>query len=166
MGFGKHAFKVSKLGRWVPHTLSEKNKADRLRIASDLLNRYESDNLNLDSIVTGDEKWVLYVNVIRRRQWVNMFEEAAGTSKAGLHPKKCLLSLFWDTEGLVHWEILPKGQTINAQTYCLQLERLRGALEEKRPHKQNVLFLHDNATPHTAKITKANFFVKPNFLKI
>jgi hypothetical protein len=57
--------------------------------------------LQLDKILTGDEKWVLYVNVTRRHDWVPKDQRAAPTPKAGLHPKKCLLSLFWDTEGLI-----------------------------------------------------------------
>ena len=48
--------KVSKLGVWVPHALSEKNKADRLSIATSLLSR-QRNNLFLDKIITEDEKW-------------------------------------------------------------------------------------------------------------
>jgi len=63
--------KVSKLGCWVPHRLSEKNKADRVRVATHLLERHERGELSLDDIVTGDEKWLLYANVVRKRSWVN-----------------------------------------------------------------------------------------------
>uniref|UniRef100_A0A914ECI2 Uncharacterized protein n=1 Tax=Acrobeloides nanus TaxID=290746 RepID=A0A914ECI2_9BILA len=120
--------KVNKFGVWVHHQLSDLNKQTRFVCASDLLARFEAGALNLDSILTGDEKWVLYVNIFRRRQWVNRGEDPAPTAKAGLHPKKCLLSLFWDTEGVVHWELLPKGVTITAEVYCQQLDRLAEAL--------------------------------------
>lgn len=56
--------------------------------------------------------------------------------------------------GVIHWEILPPNQTITAKYYCKQLERLQAAMVEKRPHRQRVIFLHDNARPHTAVITK------------
>ena len=62
--------------------------------------------------------------------------------------------MWWDTEGVVHWELLPSGMTINAEVYCSQLDRVEAALTEKRPHREKVLLLHDNATPHTAKKTK------------
>ena len=39
--------------------------------------------------------------------------------------------------------------------YCQQLDRLAEALAEKRPHRQQHHFLHDNAKPHTANRTKA-----------
>ena len=62
---------ISKLGRWVPHRLSEKNKADRAMISKQLLERHERGELRLDDIVTSDEKWVLYTNVVRKRSWVD-----------------------------------------------------------------------------------------------
>jgi [histone H3]-lysine36 N-dimethyltransferase SETMAR len=162
---GEFSVQVSKLGQWVPHRLSAANKAKRVQIATELLNRYDLGTLQLDSIVTGDEKWVLYVNVVRRRSWVPEGGTPTPTAKPGLHPKKCLLSFFWDTEGkvffenlfflgVVHWEIVPDGRTINAEFYCEQLDRVEAALQEKRSHNQDVKFLHDNATPHTAKVTK------------
>jgi histone-lysine N-methyltransferase SETMAR len=46
------------------------------------------------------------------------------------------------------------GQTINKEVYCQQLERLHEEIREKRPEKDKIILLHDNATPHTALITK------------
>jgi hypothetical protein len=34
------------------------------------------------------------------------------------------------------------------------MDRVQAALQEKRAHNRNVKFLHDNATPHTARVTK------------
>ena len=62
--------KVSKLGVWVPHALSEKNKADRLSIATSLLSRQSNDPF-LDKIIAGYEKWIAYDNAARKRQWVD-----------------------------------------------------------------------------------------------
>ena len=58
--------KVNKLGVWVPHALSAKNKADRLSIAKSLLSRQRNDPF-LDKIITGVEKWITYDNVARER---------------------------------------------------------------------------------------------------
>ncbi|CAK9804065.1 Histone-lysine N-methyltransferase SETMAR [Anthophora plagiata] len=49
------------------------------------------------------------------------------------------------------------GQTIDSQLYCGQLERLRQAIERKRPELNNrkgVVFHHDNARPHTSLMTR------------
>ena len=45
---------------------------------------------------------------------------------------------------------------MNAQLYSEQLERLAEAIQEGDPNRRHkVILLHDNARPHTAKITKA-----------
>jgi histone-lysine N-methyltransferase SETMAR len=147
-------FKVNKFGVWVPHRLSDINKGARFVAALANLERYEAGNLNLDLVLTEDEKWVLYVNVVRRKEWVPRGERATPTARPGLHPKKVLLCMWWDTEGVVHWELLPQGQTITAEVYCRQLDRVAETLAEKRSHRQQHIFLHDNARPHTARLTQ------------
>lgn len=138
----------------MPHRLSDLNRATRFECSTQNLERHEAGQLNLDLLMTSDEKWVLYVNVTRRKEWVHRGNHATPTAKAGLHPKKVLFCLWWDTEGPVHWEILPQGQTITAEVYCQQLDRVAEALAQKRPHRQQHLFLHDNARPHTARLTQ------------
>ena len=46
--------------------------------------------------------------------------------------KKLLLSIWWDRQGIIHFELLPPNATINAQLYFQQLERLNQALRKKR----------------------------------
>ena len=53
---------TSKLDTWVPHSLTESNKLNRVSVAISLLGRHEKEPF-LDRIVTGDEKWILYNNV-------------------------------------------------------------------------------------------------------
>ena len=49
--------RFSKLDVWVPHALSDKNKADRLSTATSLLSRQRNDPF-LDEFITGAEKWI------------------------------------------------------------------------------------------------------------
>lgn len=42
---------------------------------------------------------------------------------------------------------------MNSEVYCVQLDRVVGKLSEIE-RKEPVIFLHDNATPHTSKMTK------------
>jgi len=37
--------------------------------------------------------------------------------KAGLHPKKVMLYIWWDWKGIVYYELLPHNQTINSDKY-------------------------------------------------
>jgi len=60
---------------------------------------------------------------------------------------KVLASIFWDQDGILLIDYLPKGQSINAEYYSSLLVQLKGILKEKHRGKvtKDVLFLHDNA---------------------
>ena len=138
---------TSKLDTWVPHSLTERNKLNRVSVAISLLGRHEKEPF-LDRIVTGDEKWILYNNVQRKRNWKKAGEGAEPVAKAGLHPMKVLLCVWWDCRGIIHFELLRHGETITADKYCEQLTRLDAAIREKRPVLANRKGNHDNARPH------------------
>ncbi|GFV81756.1 histone-lysine N-methyltransferase SETMAR [Trichonephila clavipes] len=56
---------------------------------------------------------------------------------------------------------LRKGQTLNSDLYCQQLDRLKQATEQKRPelaNRRGVVFHQDNATPHTPVVTHQKFW--------
>lgn len=144
---------VHKLQQWVPHQLTESNRACRVDIAVSLLSQRPT-NAWLDSVVTGDEKWCLYVNERRRRAWVKPDEQPPPLPKPGLHPRKIMLCVWWNSRGVIHFELLPPNQTINAEYYCHQLERLADKLGNLRPPHRQVRFLHDNARPHVARQTR------------
>ena len=59
---------VQKLGRWIPRQLSDLQKSNRISVCSSLLH-YRGDKEWIKQIVTGGEKWVLYVNHARNHQW-------------------------------------------------------------------------------------------------
>ena len=69
---------------------------------------------------------------------------------------KVLASIFWDKDGILLTDYLPKGQTINAEYYSSLLVQLRDILKEKRHGKDTkaVLFLHDNAPAPRAIATQ------------
>ena len=68
---------------------------------------------------------------------------------------KVLASIFWDQDGILLTDYLPKGQTINAEYYSSPLVQLKDILKEKRREKvtKGVLFL-DNAPAHRALATQ------------
>jgi len=63
---------------------------------------------------------------------------------------------FWDQDGILLVDYLPKGQTVNAEYYTSLLVQLKDILKEKRRGKftKGVLFLHDNAPTHRALATQ------------
>lgn len=144
---------VSKLGALVPHELSKSQRQNRVEVCEKLLT-FKRTFEWLDNLVTGDEKWVLYVNHTSKRSWVPSDQVPEPTAKPELHPKKVMLCVWWDVHGVVYWELLPTNTTVTANVYCAQLQRLRAALDKTRPRSGQYYFLHDNAKPHVAKVTK------------
>nr|KAF6281895.1 hypothetical protein mPipKuh1_010196 [Pipistrellus kuhlii] len=128
------------------------------RISScDLLKKRNENDPFLKRLITGDEKWVVYNNIKRKRSWSRPGEPTQATSKADIHQKKVLLSVWWDYKGIVYFELLPPNRTINSDVYIEQLTKLNNAVEEKRPeltNRKGVVFHHDNARPHTSLVTR------------
>jgi histone-lysine N-methyltransferase SETMAR len=144
---------VNKLGTWVPHQLTLDNRQQRVSICNCLLSRFPPQDF-LHQIVTGDEKWVLYIDHTRKRQWVPRDAEPEPEPKGDLHPKKQMLSVWWDFQGVIYFELLPPNTSVTADLYCEQLQKLRDALRNKRPGRGKVRLLVDNAKPHIAKVTR------------
>jgi len=69
---------------------------------------------------------------------------------------KVLALIFWDQDGILLIDYLPKGQTINTDYYSSLLVQLKDTLKEEHQRKvtKGVLFLHDNAPAHQALATQ------------
>jgi histone-lysine N-methyltransferase SETMAR len=69
---------------------------------------------------------------------------------------KVLASIFWDQDGILLIDYLPKCQTINAEYYSSLLVQMKDILKDKFCGKvtKGVLFLHDNAPAHRALATQ------------
>ncbi|GFO19102.1 histone-lysine N-methyltransferase SETMAR [Plakobranchus ocellatus] len=44
-----------------------------------------------------------------------------------------MATVFWDSRGMILLDILPKGESVNADRYCETLDLLRHAFRRKRP---------------------------------
>ena len=63
-----------------------------------------------------------------------------------------------DQKGVIYYELLKPGETVNTERYRQQMIDLNQALREKRPEYQKrqhkVILLYNNAPSHTAKPVK------------
>jgi histone-lysine N-methyltransferase SETMAR len=148
---------IQKQGTWVPYELKPRDVERRLCISEQLLQRQQRKGF-LHRIVTGDEKWIHYDNPKRRKSWGKPGHTSTSTPKPNIHGSKLLLCIWWDQLGVIYYELLNSGETINGDRYRLQLMRLSQALKEKRPQyaerHEKVILQHDNARPHIAKNVK------------
>nr|BAO79476.1 transposase [Amegilla dulcifera]BAO79481.1 transposase [Amegilla dulcifera]BAO79484.1 transposase [Amegilla dulcifera] len=147
---------VKKLDLWLPHQLKEIHLTQSISICDSLLKRNEIDPF-LKSLITADEKWIVYNNVNRKRSWVMQDEPVQTTSRAEIHQKKIMLSVWRDYKGILYFELMPQNQTINSNVHVQQLAKLNDAIQEKRPilsNRKGVVFHHDNAKPYTSLVTR------------
>ena len=65
-----------------------------------------------------------------------------------------MLCIWWDQKGVLYYELLKPGETINGERYRTQLIRLEIAIAEKRPEyatrHEVIIFHHNNARAHVA----------------
>ena len=86
---------------------------------------------SLKQIVMGDEKWILYNNVEWKWFWGNQNESSPTTPNASLHPKKVMLCIWWDWQGILYYELFLENQMIHSNKYCTWLDQLKAALKQK-----------------------------------
>jgi len=109
-----------------------------------------------------DETWLYHYDPETKQQSMDWRHSGSAPPPS---PKKIrvqksagrvLTSTFWDQDGILLIDYLPKGRTINAEYYPSLLVQLKDILKEKCRGKftKGVLFLKDNAPPHRALATQ------------
>ncbi|GBP26468.1 Histone-lysine N-methyltransferase SETMAR [Eumeta japonica] len=146
--------------RWVPKMLTPFDKQRRLQTSKDFL-ELVGDNIDeiCDRIVTVDETWVRQYDPESKQesmQWTKKGERPPKKFKVQKSASKLMATIFWDSEGVLLIEYLPKGTTMNGQYYTNLLAQAREAVVQKRRGKlsRGVLFLQDNASVHTARVSR------------
>ncbi|CAK9833775.1 Mariner Mos1 transposase [Anthophora retusa] len=130
--------------RLVPRMLNVLQKEHRIAVAKEMLSLGQNV---IEGIITGDETWPKPKKPRQSRSKI-----------------KILLTVFFDCRGVVHFEFLPPGLTVNKEYYVSVLKRLRENVRRKRPElwRNNSWFLHhDNAPAHTSHIVR-DYLTKNN----
>lgn len=147
---------VHKKPRQDPHELTEAQATRRIEICRHLLENPLDDRF-WKRIVTCDEKWVFLVNHDRSKRWVRRDQTPPPVPRRNRFSKKVMISVWWNVDGILQFELIPKGHAVTADLYSEQLGRVYETLKQKYPKlisRKQALLLHDNAKPHTAKKTK------------
>ncbi|GBP04819.1 Mariner Mos1 transposase [Eumeta japonica] len=102
-----------------------------------------------------------FVNTVRNlnqesMQWTKKGERPPKKFKVQKSASKLMATIFWDSEGVLLIDYLPKGTTMNGQYYANLLAQAREAVVQKPRGKlsRGVLFLQDNASVHTARVSR------------
>ena len=121
---------TSRYNVWVPYKLSEKNCLDRY-FNREMPLKWNESMPFLKTLVTGNEKWIAYDNVVRKRSRC-LSNESQKEQPQDIHVKKAMLCVCGILKALFT-EILPQNQTINSDVYCRQLSNFAEKLERLRP---------------------------------
>ena len=113
----------------------------------------------LSRIVTGGETWVFHITPESKQQSLHL--KHTGSPKRKMFKqtfptRKIMCAVFWDRQGVLLVEFLPRGTKINSAVYCETLKKLRRATQNKRRGmlSATILLLHDNARPHSTAQTQ------------
>lgn len=140
--------------KMVPKNLTTEQKANRRDVCLDLLDRLEREPEFFSRVITGDESWILEYDPETKRQsreWHTANSPRPKKARMSKSKIKSMLICFFDSQGIVHKEFVPPGQTVNQTFYREVLERLRKGVARVRPGIARTWMLHhDNAPCHTA----------------
>lgn len=148
---------ILKVGRWVPHELTDRQQENRKITCEMLFARYKRKGF-LHRIITGDEKWIYFANPKRKRSYVKPGKQAQSTPRPNRFGRKVMLCVFWDQSGIIYYELLQPGETVTGERYRQQLINLNRKVKADRPEyeprQHKPIFLDDNAPSHRARPAK------------
>ena len=113
--------------RFVPHSLSDDQKHARVLHAQEIILILDNDPNFFKIIAAGDETCCSkYEPLTKRQSVVGKSPEDSPPRKVCLQKSKVktMLITFFDSEGIIHTELVSEGYTVNGQYYLGVMQRL------------------------------------------
>jgi hypothetical protein len=147
--------------RWVPHSLTDIQKAQRTTLSKQLL-LGSIKHPGWHVMITLDESW-FSLSTDREQIWLRPDQEPPEWAKHTIQDKKIMVTIAWNALGFHLVDGPPKGRSFNAEYYrdtiLTELIRLCTQAGER-----NLIIHADNANPHTAQ--KCHTFCAENGLQL
>ena len=124
--------------KFVPKILSRDQRQIRVECCTDILQMIEADFKFLNNIVTCDESWVFTYDPESKRQsaqWKHGTFPRPKKARMSRSQEKVMVIPFFDSQGLIHVEWVPQGQTVTEEFYLTVLRRFREKMRKKRPQQ-------------------------------
>jgi hypothetical protein len=142
---------------FVPHSLSAKQKEDRLTQSRELFQVLQNTKrLRWRFILTNDESWFFYMNE-HQKLWLRPDAKASEVTRRLINTSKVMITLFWNTFGLQISNFL-EGESFNAEYFVRNiLNPVHSLPIVGVAHKQRKRFIFhmDNSPIHKGKVTRA-----------
>jgi len=114
--------------KWVPKCLNADEKRQRCQSSEQISEFFRRDpNDFLYQLVTIDETWLYHYDPETKQQsmeWRHSGSHRPKKFRVQKSAGKVLASIFWDQDGILLIDYIPKGQTINAEFYSSLLVQL------------------------------------------
>jgi len=97
-------------GKLVPKVLTDEQKAQRVNVCEEMVQRLEEDPKFFDRVVTGDETWVFEYDPEPKRQsseWHTSQSLKPEEARMAKSKVKSMLIVFFDAKGMIHSEFVP-----------------------------------------------------------
>ena len=156
---------------WVPHLLTDEQKQSRVRLASQVIEKYdECDPRHLEEIFTGDETWIYHFqpdSKAKNKVWLSSEGNRPVIARHCKTSNRMLYAIFFDSKGPVLQIPAPKGSSVTGKFYKESvLTQLVDFYQKCRPHTgvHSIKLLHDNAPAH--KSTTVQEYLKESGLDV
>ena len=103
---------------FVPKILSDDQRQFLMECCTYILEMIEADSGFLNKIVTCDESWVFTYDPkskCQSAQWKHATFHRPKKAKMSRSQEKAMVIPFFDSQGLIHVEWVPQGQTVNKE---------------------------------------------------
>ena len=115
-------------------TWVERQMEKRKSTCDILLARYKRKSF-LHRTVTRDKNWMYFENSKRKNSWVGPGAPSTSTARPNRFGRKTMLRVWWNHRGVISYELLKLGETVNTKCYQQQLTDLNRSLFEKKGQK-------------------------------
>ena len=140
--------------RWVPYTLSDPQKQQRVDVSRQMLTQLRSRRPG--DVITVDESW-FYYSYTNEGQWAASAADVDVRARWSLNSQKSMVTVMWGVRGFLVIDILPDGRKFDAEYAASLLDKLDTELHKTRPVMgSSKMTLHwDNARPHRSALATA-----------
>ena len=157
--------------RWVPHLLTDEQKQSRVRLTSQVIEKYDKcDPRCLEEIVTGDETWIYHFqpdSKAKNKVWVSSEGDRPVIARHCQISNCMLYAIFFDSKGPVLQIPVLKGSSVTGKFYRESvLTQLVDFYQKRRPRTgaHGIKLLNDNAPAH--KSTPVQEYLKESGLDV
>ena len=154
---------------WVPHLLTDEQKQSRVRLASQVIEKYDKcDPRRLEEIATGNETWIYHFqpdSKAENKVWISSEGDRPVIVCRCKTSNRMLYAIFFDSKGPVLQIPVPKGSSVTGKFYREGvLSQLVNFYQKRRPHTgfRSINLHRDNAPAHKSA-TVQEYLIESGF---